>query len=143
MVFRSGALEAVASSLARGHQQRFLILPKIQTMIVEYACLYTNALSACGIQPPLAVFAGLLDVEGRELLHGPIVGGAFPEDLPSGTLTRARLQFKECIFDSMPTDDQECAQLLRPILDHVANAAGLTTSPCFDAAGNYTPARDV
>jgi hypothetical protein len=138
-VLRNGSVESVASSLARGHDDQLLILPDIEAMIVQYACHYARALTASGVDPPYAVFVSLLDVEDRELVQGWIPSGAFPEDLPSATLTRARYQFGECVFESTPEGEQECATRLRPILDHLANAAGLATSPCFDAAGNYTP----
>jgi hypothetical protein len=141
-VLRNCSVESVVSSLARGHDNRFLILPDLQAMIVDYACHYARALDVCGVQPPYAVFVSLLDVEDRELLQVRILGGAFPEDLPSAILTRASYQFGECVFESAPDDEQECATRLRPILDHLANAAGLATSPCFDSAGNYTPPND-
>jgi hypothetical protein len=141
-VLRNGSVESVVSSLARGHDDRFLILPDLETMIVDYACRYARALDASGIKPPYAVFVSLLDIENRELLHVRILGGAFPEDLPSGILGRARYQFGECVFESAPEHERECATRLRSILDHLANAAGLATSPCFDAAGNYTPPND-
>jgi len=43
-VFRSGAVEAVASNLARGHNHNMLQLPNIQCMIIHYARVYTTAL---------------------------------------------------------------------------------------------------
>ncbi len=142
MVFLSGALEAVASSLSRGADQRFMLLPDIEAMIVEYAALYTRRPAACGIEPPFAVFVSLIDVKDREMLHTSIPVGAFPEDLPSGTLAAERLDFQECLFETEPADAQACATLLRPILDHLANAAGLTKTTCFDDAGVYIPEPD-
>jgi hypothetical protein len=53
-------------------------------------------------------------------------------------LTRNRLEFIECVIEYLPIDVQACARLLRPVFDHLANAAGLATSPDFDAAGSYT-----
>lgn len=138
-VLRNGSVESVVSSLARGHDDRFLVLPDLQAIVVEYAYRYARALDACGVGPPYAVFVSLLDVENRELLQGQIVSGAFPEDLPSATLTRARYEFGETVFESTPENEQTCAKRLRPILDHLANAAGLAASPSFDAAGNYMP----
>jgi hypothetical protein len=64
----------------------------------------------------------------EQLLQGEFPTAAFPEDLRSATLTRARLEFGECVLESVPEDVQECATRLRPILDHLANAAGLATS---------------
>lgn len=137
MVFRSGAVEAVVSSLGRGHESNFFTLPDIQAMIIQYARLYGTALKDFTILPPLAVFACLIDVQGKTLLQGSFQVGAFPEDLPSATLNRAQLPFGVCVFDSVPMDDPSCAKMLKPILDHLANAAGLAASPLFDAEDNY------
>jgi hypothetical protein len=137
MVLRSGAVEAVVSSLGRRHESNFLALPEIQATIIQYARLYATALKDFDIPPPLAVFVCLIDVQGMTLLQGPFEVGAFPEDLPSATLNRARLPFGGCVFGSVPTDDPACAKALKPILDHLANAAGLAASPLFDAAGDY------
>lgn len=136
MVFRSAAVEAVASSLYRGRDERFLILPDIQRMILNGTVLYANALAHFGLESPMAVFVTLIDVRGKELLHQAIEG-AFWEDLPSGTLTHDRLAFSECAINSLPIDTEACAKALKPIFDHLANAAGLAASPLFDTAGNY------
>jgi GGDEF domain-containing protein len=136
MMFRSGAVEAVASSLGRGRDARFLILPDLQAVILKYTCLYANALEKVGVRAPLAVFVSLIGVKNRELLQVRIEN-AFPEDLPSQTLHREVFEFRECVLDSLPIDLQACARALRPILEHLANAAGLSASPNFDAAGNY------
>ena len=138
MVLRNGSVESVVSSLARGHDARFLSLPDLQGIVVDYACQYARALDASGVKPPYAVLVSLLDIEDPELLQGRFPTAAFPEDLPSATLTRARYEFGECVLESVPEDVQKCATRLRPILDHLANAAGLATSPCFDATGGYT-----
>src|SRR5260370_39366204 len=106
-------------------------------MIIQYARLYATALKDFDIWPPLAVFVCLIDVQGKTLLQGSFEVGTFPEDLPSAKLNRAQLPFGGCMFDSVPTDDRACAKVLKPILDHLANAAGLVASPLFDAAGNY------
>jgi hypothetical protein len=139
MVFRNGAVEAVACSLARGRNERFLSLPELQSMIVKHTYQYAKALVDFGLVSPIAVFVSLIGVEGKELLQAPI-GSAFWEDLPSATLTHARLRFAESVFDEMPADYKACAKLLRPILDHLANASGLASSPYFDAEGNFTVA---
>jgi hypothetical protein len=137
MVFRSGAVEAVVSSLAKGYDDEFLILPEIEAIIIEYACLYGQALATFRVEPPLAVFLSIIDVEGKTLLQDSISGGAFSEDLPSGAIDRSCLRFRECVFDSTPTDHQGCAKLLKPVLDHLANVAGLPSSRLFDSAGTY------
>jgi hypothetical protein len=137
MVFRSGSVEAVASSLYRGRDERFLILTDIQRMILNSSTLYANALARFGVDASMGVFVTLIGVRGKELLHRAIEG-AFWEDLPSGTLTHDRLAFSECVIESLPIETKACAKALKPIFDHLANAAGLAASSLFDAAGNYT-----
>jgi hypothetical protein len=63
---------------------------------------------------------------------------ALPEDLPCGVLNRNHLEFGSASFETVPPDPNACTKLLRPILTHLANAAGLYSSPYFDADGNYT-----
>jgi hypothetical protein len=105
-------------------------------MILKGTAFYANALAHFGVDGPMAVFVSLIGVRGKELLH-QVIEGAFCEDLPSGTLTRERLDFGECVIESLPIETEACAKALKPILDHLANAAGLAASPLFDAAGNY------
>jgi hypothetical protein len=51
-IFRSGAVEALASSLSRGEEK--LILPHIEAMIVKYSRSYVAALQTLGVEPPFA-----------------------------------------------------------------------------------------
>jgi len=67
-VFRTGAVEAVESSLARGQEHDFLVLPQIQASIIKHACEYAHALAYFSISPPLAVCISLIGVQGMKLL---------------------------------------------------------------------------
>jgi hypothetical protein len=141
-VFRSGAVEAVVSSLARGHGGNALQLPNIQCMIIHYARVYATALRDAGIQPPFAIRVSLVGVQNMRLLQD-FIGTAFAEDLPYGLLTEDTLCFGDAVFNDVPRDDNESAKILLPILNHLANTAQLPTSPYFDSEGNYqlTPAQ--
>jgi len=134
-VLRAGAVEAVASSFA--YKQEWLILPQLGTLIVHYARVYADSLQTIGVDPPMAIFASLLNVQGMQLLQD-FIGNAFPEDLPSVMLARDQFHFVETIFETVPRDDNDAARRLRVTLDHLANAAGLASSPYFDPMGNYT-----
>jgi hypothetical protein len=123
-VFRSGVLEAVCSSLARGEDHKALQLPNIQSMIVHYARVYATALREFG-------------VKNMRLLQD-FIGTAFIEDLPYGALTSEVLTFGEVVFNEVPIDDSASAKMLYPILCHMANAAQLPTPPYFDGDGNYS-----
>lgn len=136
--FRTGTVEAVETSLARGHDHDFLVLPQIQATIIKYACLYTRTLSDLSVASPFAVCISLIDVQGMKLLRDFIPQGAILHDLPCGDLDRNRFDFGQAFFETPPPDYNEAAKALRPILMHLANAAGLHSSPYFDAAGNYT-----
>jgi Putative DNA-binding domain len=134
-VLRAGAVEAVASSLA--DKQEGLLLPQLQTLIIHYARVYAASLHAIGVEPPMAIFASLLNVKGMRLLQ------VFPKDTvsvnePCVTLPVDQYHFVETIFETVPTDDNDAAKRLRVTLDHLANTAGLASSPYFDAMGNYT-----
>jgi len=61
-----------------------LLLPYIQTMIIHYARVYAASLHAIGAEPPMAIFASLLNVKGMRLLQ-EFNSNALPEDLPSVT----------------------------------------------------------
>jgi hypothetical protein len=50
---------------------------------------------------------------------------------------REQLHLTEAIIEEVPTGNPDCATVLRPILDQLANAAGLSTAPSFDQAGVY------
>jgi TIR domain-containing protein len=137
-VSRTGTIEAVVSSLARGQGHNFLVLPQLQALIIKYACMYARTLDSFSVSPPLAVCLSLINVQGFTLLQDFIPYGAIPEDLPCGNLDRNQLDFGQVIFEGMPPNYNETAKALRPILAHLANAAGLHSSPYFDAVGNYT-----
>ena len=135
-VSRSAVVEAVVSSLAHGREHSFVVLPELQAMLIKFASLYAKSLHHFGIEPPMTVDVSLINVEGMKLLQD-FIGTALPEDLPCGHLDRAVLQFGQATFETVPGDYNECAKFLKPILTHMANAAGLPTSPYFDAQGNY------
>jgi hypothetical protein len=135
-VLRTGAIEAVGSSIARG--QEWLVLPHLEATIIRYARLYMQALHRLGVEPPIAILAGLTGVGGLRLLQDFLPQGALYVDMPSEKLANQPYHLVESIFEQIPADDKATARGLRGTLDHLANAAGLASSPYFDDAGNYT-----
>jgi len=136
-VLRTGTIEAVESSLTGGREHNFSVLPQVQASIIKYAYVYARTLGVFSVAPPLAVCISLINVQGTKLLQDFIPHGAIPEDLPCGDLDRNQYDFGQAMFETIPPDYNEAAKALRPILTHLANAAGLHSSPYFDAAGNY------
>jgi hypothetical protein len=66
------------------------------------------------------------------ILHGTTT-------LVSHSLERDQYHFDEVIFETVPTSRPECAVVMRPILDQMANAGGTAKSPIFDGQGHYIP----
>jgi hypothetical protein len=137
-IFRNGVVESCATSLAKGQEREFLELPYVEAIIIKYAFEYTTSLDSLGVLPPYAVLASLAGVKEVRFLQDLILGNALPEDIPCEVLSENILQFGEVVLDSVPRDFKECARRLKPILTHLANAAGLASSPSFDDDGNYT-----
>ena len=121
----------------RHDHRSFLELPSIQAPIIGYARFYTASLNSVGIVPPVAILASLVHVKGKRLLQD-FIGRALAVDLRYGALKDDCSWFSEAVFETVPTEDNESATLLTPLLNHLANAAGLASSPHFDADGNYT-----
>ncbi len=134
---RTGTIEAAISSLAIGQGTRWVELPYIQALVIRYVTDYVQAASRSGVAPPFAVSVSLANMQGACLLQD-FKGTAFAEDIPCGHLKQDRLPFGQIILESVPPDYRATARLLKPILTHLANAAGLATSPYFDEEGNYT-----
>jgi hypothetical protein len=128
---RSSAVEAVASSLSRGEET--LILPHIEAMIVKYSRSYAVSLQKFGAEPPFAILVSLVDIKGKRILQGVSNDPRFG----SAVLNHDQYNFVETIFENVPLDNNDAAKQLRATLDHLANAAGLPSSPYFDDNGDY------
>jgi hypothetical protein len=130
-VFRSGAVEAVTSTIARDGK---IVGQQIEAIVVKYTRIYVAGLAACGVEPPYALMVSLLGVQGLPMTTG--FRDAFWGERVV-TLDREQLHFAEVVFDKAPNDNQDCATLVRPILDQIANAAGVASTPTFDPNGKY------
>jgi len=136
-VLPKSSVEAVVCRLGRGSAGNAIELHYFQAKIIKYARIYAKSLHSVGIEFPMAVIASLAGVNGMRLLKDCIRHLA--EDEPYGPLNEDQYCFGETIFEAVPTDDNQCAKILRdPILDCLANTAGLPSPPYFDDYGNYT-----
>lgn len=136
-VFRSCAIESVASSLARGRDGKFLVLPEIQAWIIKYTSWYARSLNSFGLEPPTAVLFSLINVQGMRLLQDHFEN-SFLEDMPFARLDDDKAEFDHVTLECTPSGYAECAKMLMPMLSHLAHASGLPSPPYFDADGNYT-----
>ncbi len=98
-----------------------------------------NDLAAVGVEPPYALLVSLVGVAGARfhLVRNPNDPAWY--DHLSHDLQRDQYHFDEVIFETIPTSQEECAIVMRPILDQMANAGGTATSPIFDGQGRYIP----
>jgi hypothetical protein len=94
-----------------------------------------NDLAALGIEPPYALLVSLVGVTGARFKFAR----AQWHDELSNPLDRDQYHFDEVILETIPTAQAECASIIRPILDQMANAGGNATSPIFDNHGHYIP----
>jgi hypothetical protein len=134
-VFRSGAVEAVAKLSWGDPREEVLIYPQIEPLIVKHALSYASTLRRFGIEPPYAVLASIVGVQGKRLLRDWPRG--LSVDYPYVALRDSQLHFAESVFETVPVDTRQAGRQLKATLDHLANAAGLPSSPHFDGAGSY------
>ncbi|MBV8772729.1 MAG: ATP-binding protein [Deltaproteobacteria bacterium] len=128
--FRAGAVEAVASSIGQDNGQ--LDVRRLDAFIVHYTRVYAMLLKESGGEPPFIVMASIIGAKGRML-------GAFDQwrGWVGQSADRAQLHLTEIVLGEVPAGDPHCGQALRPLLDQLANAAGIPSSPNFDEHGNY------
>jgi hypothetical protein len=133
-LFHNGIVEAVASSFLMGDRADRLTAMKTEASIVKYSHAYLTGLLSLGSEPPFALLASLVGVQG--VLYSFTMGHSLFEDEAS-TLDRDQFHFGEMIIDDVPTDPSEYAKLLRPLLNQIANAGGRAMTPTFDHNGNF------
>jgi hypothetical protein len=132
-VFRTGAIEAVASPVVHG--QDCINAQTLDGMIVKSTRIYAALLHDCGAEPPMAVMVSLIGVKDRVLVPG------FPSlffDSEQAVIDRDQFHCAEVILEEVPSGDPDCAKKLRQTLDQLANAAGRSSSASFDLSGNFT-----
>ena len=59
------------------------------------------------------------------------------DDDDISTLDRDQFHFGEVIIETVPNSVQECAVIIRPFIEQLANTAGRATSSSFGPNGEY------
>ncbi|MFY9627255.1 MAG: RNA-binding domain-containing protein, partial [Methylocystis sp.] len=136
-LYRSGIVESVRSSLVSGSSEAPTIFNLDDTIIREVMRSLTD-LTAVGVEPPYALLVSLIDVASARFGFARDRHSQFWEEA-GDPLDRDQYHFDEVIFETVPTTPSECANIIRPILDQMANAGGRATSPNFDNQGHYIP----
>ena len=138
-LFHTGIIEAVTSTIISNSQGTPTIF-NIDDPIIAEAIRKLNDLAAIGIEPPYAMLVSLIGVKGARLNLARGANAAWYDNLGE-TLDRDQYHFAEVIFESVPKTPKECAAIVRPILDQIANAGGAASSPTYDQQGDYISPR--
>lgn len=131
-LYRNGSIEAVNSTLiAEGSG----IISDLDDGLIRYVMRSLNDLADNGIEPPYAFLVSFTGVAGARL---KFPRATWDDDI-GNPLDRDQYHFDEVIFQTIPTTSAECANIIRPILDQMANAGGKAASAIFDNQGRYIP----
>jgi Putative DNA-binding domain len=134
-LFRSGIVEAISSILIgegspenprRGTSQ------KTESYIAGGTYGYVRELIELGCDPPFAVLVTLIGVKGMPYGFVSTARNVFEFDQDTGTFDRDQLHFPEVIVEALPPDPYEYANLLRPLFNEIANAAGRHSTVSFE-----------
>ena len=138
-VFHNGIVEAVDLTfvMGEGTAQNPLRLTSLRTerTIVGASHGYLQSLRAREAPAPYVLLVSIVDVKGIPYSFAVAPGALFEDE--AGVLDRDQFHFSEVILDDAPLDAYEYAKLLRPLLDQIANAAGLARTPSFDDEGRF------
>jgi hypothetical protein len=137
-VYRNGIDETVDSTVT-ARSSGTPIISGLDDRLIYETMRSLNDLATVGVEPPYALLVSLLDVTGARfhLVRDSNDPGWY--DHLSRTLERDQYHFDDVIFETVPTSPAECAIVMRPVLDQMANAGGTATSPIFDSQGQYIP----
>ena len=138
-LYRSGIVETVTSTLA-AVSSGTPIISNLDDRLIYEIMRTLNDLVSVGIEPPFAVLVSLVEVNGARFNFARGQNSLWFDNL-GNPLDRDQYHFDEIIFETVPTTQAECAAVIRPVLDQMANAGGNATSPIFDDQGHYIPLR--
>ena len=134
-LYRSGIVETVDSSVT-AVSSGTPIITYLDDKLISAIMRSLSDLAGVGIEPPYAVLVSLIGVTGARLDFARGQRDPWNDNISDG-LDRDQYHFDEVIFETIPSDQAECASIIRPILDQNANAGGRATSPIFDNEGRY------
>ncbi len=138
-IFRSGRIEAVASSIASGDRPEG-VGPRLTSIRIEGLVLlaltkYLKGLQEFGVEPPYALMLSLTGVKGAMINVGLKAQWFEGDDIAA--LDHDQFHFGEVIIEAVPDSAQECAIMIRPFIEQLANTAGRATSSSFGPNGEY------
>jgi hypothetical protein len=137
-VYRNGIVESVNSTVT-AVSSGTPIISGLDDSLIQETMRILRDLGTVGVVPPYALLISLRGVAGARFhLNRDPRDSAWYDHLGNG-LDRNQCHFDEVIFETVPSGAAECASIMRPILDQMANAGGMAASPVFDRNGQYIP----
>lgn len=129
-VFRQGMLESVR--VLTSDEQNGVFAQQIDQDIISAVWSYASALKAMEVPLPVVLFVRLSNLSGETLLSPRIPGYSLP-------FSNHTLHFPPVLISSWQQLSliDSAAQTLRPTLDKLANAAGLSASVSFLPSGKW------
>lgn len=138
LLFRNGILESVTGRMVGQRQgETTTSVGNFEDSLIRYVVGRLGDLVNAGIEPPYAILITLGGVAGARYSFNRAGSPHDFDSLYGDQYDRDEYHFDEVIVDTLPSDLAECAAMLRPLLDQIANAAGRASSPIFDAQGQY------
>lgn len=136
-VFRTGTVEAVYSGFANRNPpsgRPIMTAKDIEGNTLLNGLKYLKSLVQIGLEPPFAILLSLLNVKGLTIAYER---SAWMDEDDVTTVDRDQLHFSDVVIDAVPNSIQDFAALIRPVIEQLANTAGLPASPSFDANTGY------
>lgn len=129
-VFTNGQLESVRQLMCDENES--LYADFVDSDLVSAIWTYGAALEHLGIRPPVAVFVRFQGIKGFVMRSTKRTG-------PSSEIDYESFNLKPLIINNWGQVDsiESTAQLIKPILDKLANSAGLPKSISYTASGQW------
>ena len=125
--FRNGIIEAVDTTILSASRDHSLTSFSVyETRVLRTLRRYLHALALLGVEPPIYILLSLIGVKGFRLRvdYMDLVTHAFDRD--------------EFTFPEVVINEYNCnlAEVIKPLFDTIANAAGWAYSQSYNAEGN-------
>jgi Putative DNA-binding domain len=134
-LFRGGIVEAVDGLYANATGQPLIPVAETDEIIISNSMRLMRDLSNINIDPPYAVLVSFITPQPARFNLMPPKSRQDWRSFMGAHTDRTRYDFKEFIFDSVPTGVDGCAIIMKPCLDQIAHAGGAPASPSFDKNG--------
>lgn len=127
VVFYNGIIE-ICKGISS--EEKIFNVRKLENTIVKWVNRFLVFQTRNGIQYPIVILASLVSAKGyRERVT--------PYELSDHEIDRDVLLLPEVVLEESPLSESELAKLLKPVLDSLWQAAGMSSSCSFNSDGTW------